>query len=84
MKLRSTRTINEVSESVFYIQTGASIRLLRETKRLTQKEVAVYLHLSQSTYSRKENGSLAFSLFEVGMINDLCGLSVKELCDVLQ
>lgn len=37
------------------------IRALREDRDLKQREVAVYLHVSQNTYSQYENGVIALT-----------------------
>lgn len=38
------------------------IRDLREDSDLSQKEIAKFLHVSQATYSRYENGELEISI----------------------
>ena len=35
---------------------GSKIKALRKEKGLSQEQVADYLHISQSTYARIENG----------------------------
>lgn len=36
---------------------GEKIKNLRKSKNLSQEEVAEFIHVSQSTYARMENGS---------------------------
>ena len=54
------------------------IRDLREDSDLSQKEIAKFLHVSQATYSRYENGELEISNSYVdrigGFLSYKCGL----------
>jgi len=46
---------------------GAKIKYLRKEKGLSQEQVAEYLHVSQSTYARIENGAILLFLVEINI-----------------
>ena len=57
-------TINQLNSNL--------IKIARKAKGYSQENVAMDLELSQSQYSRRENGSINFSLDEI-----------KKLCEIL-
>ena len=52
------------------------IRDLREDSDLSQKEIAKFLHVSQATYSRYENGELEISIPTLTALADFYHTSV--------
>ena len=55
------------------------IRDLREDSDLSQKEIAKFLHVSQATYSRYENGELEISIPTLTALADFYHTSVDYL-----
>lgn len=49
---------------------------------LNQKDMAKYLSIDVTTYSRKENGSIQFKVNEINIIKKLFELNEKELCEI--
>lgn len=58
------------------------LKSVRIREGLTQKEIAETLNISVTTYSKKETGTINFSVNEVGKIVNLCKLTVKEMVDI--
>ncbi len=52
---------------------GNKIKSMRKLKMLSQEQVADYLHISQSTYARIENGD-----------GNSWAIHIKELCDFFE
>ena len=57
------------------------IRNLREDKDLTQTDMADYLHISQRTYSRYENGERAIPIEIFAALADFHNTSIDYLSD---
>lgn len=57
------------------------IRNLREDKDLTQQEIADFLHISQTTYSRYENGNLDIPSIVLIRLADFHKVSIDYLLD---
>ena len=57
------------------------IRNLREDKDLTQTDIAKYLHISQRTYSRYENGERSIPLASLCALADFYHTSVDYLLE---
>lgn len=55
------------------------IRNMREDKDLSQKEMAAYLSIHQTTYSDYELGKLNIPVLALGKIADLFGTSIDYL-----
>lgn len=55
------------------------IRRLREQRKLRQQDMADILGMSVSTYSKKENGDLRFSLKDAKVISDYFHESMESL-----
>ena len=58
---------------------GAKIKYLRKEKGLSQEQVAEYLHVSQSTYARIENGENATWASYLKPISELFNIPPEEL-----
>ena len=46
-------------------QIGNNIKAARKAKKLTQKEVAQHMYMTQQQYSRFENGKLEFNYAQI-------------------
>ena len=57
------------------------IRNLREDKDITQKEMAEYLNIHQTTYSEYELGKSNFSIYALIKIADLFDTSIDYLVE---
>jgi transcriptional regulator with XRE-family HTH domain len=55
------------------------VKHLRESKRLSQENVAFELGLNQSQYSRRESGNINFSPEELEQLSKLLEVSMDEL-----
>lgn len=55
------------------------IRSLREDKKLSQDYVADQLSLSQSQYSRRENGEIPISSMEIEKISSILKIKISEI-----
>lgn len=58
---------------------STKIKLLRENKKISQEFIAHKLGLSQSQYSRRENGEVKFIAEEVGRLAKLLEVSVSHI-----
>jgi transcriptional regulator with XRE-family HTH domain len=58
-----------------------TIRMIRIKQRLSQKFIAKELGLNQSQYSRRENGSIDFSVTEILKLKKVFNVSYEELFD---
>lgn len=58
------------------------LKSVRIREGLTQKEIAETLNISVTTYSKKETGTISFSIKEVGKIVNLCKLTVEEMKNI--
>jgi len=54
------------------------IRSLRSYKRLTQSEMAKILNLSASSYNKKENGKVAFTLEEIKILSEYFKVPIES------
>lgn len=55
------------------------IRQLRKINELSQENIAFELGLSQSQYSRRENGVMDFTVKEIIKISSLFGVSYEDI-----
>ena len=55
------------------------IKTLRESKKLSQEYIAFQLGLSQSQYSRRENGEVKFLADEIGKLAKILEVSVSYI-----
>jgi transcriptional regulator with XRE-family HTH domain len=55
------------------------VRLLREDKKISQEFISHELGLSQSQYSRRENGEVKFIAEEIGKLANLLEVSVSNI-----
>ena len=55
------------------------IKAYRTLKDLTQGEIAEVIGITQTTYSKKENGKIPFTLAEAKKIADLFGQNIDAL-----
>lgn len=62
---------------------GARIRNLRETKGLTQEQVAETLGFSRQRYARVENGLNDFSYITLNKIAQILGITVTDITSSL-
>jgi transcriptional regulator with XRE-family HTH domain len=58
-----------------------NIRILRYLNELSQENIAYELGLSQSQYSRRENGVIEFSVSEILKLSKLFNVSYEEIID---
>ena len=56
-----------------------NIRNLREDHDLTQVHIAHILHISQSSYSKKENGTREFTASDLIILAEYYGVSTDYL-----
>jgi transcriptional regulator with XRE-family HTH domain len=56
-----------------------NIRILRNLNELSQENIAYELGLSQSQYSRRENGVIEFSVSEILKLSKLFNVSYEEI-----
>ncbi len=59
-----------------------NIKTIRESKNLTADYIAQQMGISQSTYSRKENGESDFSLPELIRIGDVLEVPLVKIIDL--
>lgn len=57
----------------------SKLRQLREQNSLKQEDVAELLHISSSSYSKKESGMVRFSLSEARELAEYFGLSIEDI-----
>lgn len=55
------------------------VKQLRIKNKMSQKELAEYLGVSEATYSKKENRKLRFSIKEAKKMADLYGESIENI-----
>lgn len=55
------------------------VKLIREEKKISQEYIAQFLNLSQSQYSRRENGEVKFIAEEIGKLAKLLETTVSSL-----
>ena len=65
----------------YAIRKYRRIRDLREDRDITQKALAIYLNISQNTYSQYETNTLDISLDIMGKLADFYNTSVDYLMD---
>lgn len=58
---------------------ATKVKLLREEKKVSQEFIAHELGLSQSQYSRRENGEVKFVAEEIGKLAKLLEVSVSHI-----
>ncbi|MGR7813981.1 helix-turn-helix domain-containing protein [Lacinutrix undariae] len=58
---------------------ATKVKLLREDKKISQEFVSHQLGLSQSQYSRRENGEVKFVAEEIGKLAKLLEVSVSHI-----
>lgn len=61
---------------------GKNIKDARKLKKLTQKEVAKRLYMTQQQYSRFENGIFELNYSQILHICDLLDITPNEVFDV--
>lgn len=61
------------------MKVNQRIKYIRENKRLSQEAVAFQLELSQSQYSRRENGEIPFTTNEIETLADILDVKIAEL-----
>lgn len=65
------------------METGKRIKLIRESKNISQTELAEGIHISKSLMNRLENGSSNVSLQYVISIANYLNVAPQEiLCDI--
>ncbi|MDE7168436.1 MAG: helix-turn-helix domain-containing protein [Clostridia bacterium] len=58
---------------------GGNIKAARKSKKLTQKEVAQHLYMTQQQYSRFENGVFELNYSQILQICDLLDITPNEV-----
>jgi len=58
---------------------GARIRFLRESKGLTQEQVAEKMHCSRQKYARIEKGLIDISYANIVAISKILGVQVEDI-----
>jgi transcriptional regulator with XRE-family HTH domain len=61
------------------MQLHEKIKLIRESKKLSQSYLAYELNLDQSQYSRREKGEIQFVPNEIVKLSKLLEISISEL-----
>lgn len=56
-----------------------NVKRYREGLAITQKEMASKLGITQQAYSRKEKGLRGFTIEEALLLEEMLGVSIKEL-----
>lgn len=56
-----------------------NVKEYRKEKCYTQKEMAKYLGIEQGSYSDKERGRRGFTIEEALLLEEILGVSIKEL-----
>lgn len=56
-----------------------NVKTYREKLAITQKEMASKLGITQQAYSRKEKGLRGFTIEEALLLEEILGVSIKEL-----
>lgn len=69
--------INSVIDSMY-----VRIRQLREDRDLTQSQLASYLHVNQTTYSRYETGVLDIPTGMLKKLSALYGVSIDYILEI--
>lgn len=71
---------------IFYMNVakiiGNNLKQARKDKRLTQKEVAKVMRMTQQQYSRFENGVFQLNYEQILFLCDLYNITVSELFDI--
>lgn len=57
------------------------VKSLREKKGFLQKDVANLLEMSEANYSKKEKGSVKFSIAEIQKLADLFECKIEDLVE---
>ena len=55
------------------------VKKLRLSRNLSQERIAGWLNMSVSTYSKKENGRLKWSLEEAKKLAEYFGMTIEEI-----
>lgn len=58
---------------------GTNIKAAREAKKLTQKEVALHMYMTQQQYSRFETGKYEFNYSQILQLCDLLDITPNEV-----
>ena len=58
------------------------LKTLRAKNSKTQKEIANILGVEVSTYTKKENGQIPFSIKEVSTLKEIFKLNAREVVDI--
>jgi transcriptional regulator with XRE-family HTH domain len=61
------------------LATGEKIKLLREKMRLTQSQIAEFLEIDQTTFSKCENGERRFTVDALERLCSLFGCTLSDL-----
>lgn len=61
------------------LHMAATLRKYRIAKRLSQEEVARYLHINRSTYTYYELAKTMPSIFQLSAFAKLTGITLEEL-----
>lgn len=57
------------------------VKFIRESQRVSQEHVAYQLGISQSQYSRRENGEIKFIVDEISELAKILETSISNLFD---
>ena len=58
---------------------GQTIKLLREERKMTQKQVAELIHMHRSNYSKVESGERDLSIESINTIAKYFGMTIDQL-----
>lgn len=70
-----------MDEIQLYIKVGQKIKQARESKGLTQQELAYLCNMEKSNISRIESGRTNLTLKSLNSISKFLSISIKELVD---
>lgn len=71
----------KIIDKSFLIQFGANLKKIRESKNITQAQLAIDSDIDISYISRIENGKISPSLIYLKFMADALGVEIKELFD---
>lgn len=56
-----------------------NVKHYRKIKKYTQEEMAKFLHVERSTYTKKEKGNIGFTVEEIFLLEKILEVSIYDL-----
>lgn len=63
-------------ERDFRVKIGQNLKTIRESKGLSQEELAAIIDITRTTISKVENGKFGFSVDLLGKYSDVFGVNI--------